>query len=118
MRIRMQTPMQIGIQFRIQGIVEQILKKRSVGKKCSYFCASVLPSWIQIRILNLDPSTMRIRMRIQMQIRIQMRIWMQIRPQPWYRVPKIFMPVRLSPGQNGAAWQTPSLLGTLTVKNQ
>ncbi len=24
MRIRMQTPMQIGIQFRIQGIVEQI----------------------------------------------------------------------------------------------
>ncbi len=51
MRIRMQTPMQIGIQFRIQGIVEQILKKRSVGKKMFLFLC------VSFALLNPDPHT-------------------------------------------------------------
>jgi hypothetical protein len=69
---------------------------------------------------------MRIQMQIQIQIRIQIRIWADPDPdadldadpdpQPWYRGPKIFMPVRLSPDRMGPLGKPPAYLTLLPTR--
>jgi len=69
---------------------------------------------------------MRIQMQIQIQIRIQIRIWADPDPdadldadpdpQPWYRGPKIFMPVRLSPDTMGPLGKPPAYLALLPTR--